>query len=90
VPEPHLERIFDRFFTYRPVSGRGDHLGLGLAIVRRILDGYAGTISAGNRDGGGAVFEVDLPSASPADRRQRDAGISAPTGAIDVIRRAAP
>jgi two-component system sensor histidine kinase ChvG len=61
LPESHLERIFDRFFTYRPAEGRGDHVGLGLAIARQIVESYGGSISASNRDGGGARFEVRLP-----------------------------
>jgi two-component system, OmpR family, sensor histidine kinase ChvG len=61
IPEAHLARVFDRFFTYRPVEGRGDHLGLGLAIAQRIVQGHDGTITAANREGGGAVFEVRLP-----------------------------
>ncbi|HJR59604.1 MAG TPA: stimulus-sensing domain-containing protein [Vicinamibacterales bacterium] len=63
IPDAHLERIFERFFTYRPVSGRGDHLGLGLAIVRRIVEGHGGSITARQRQGGGSTFEVRLRAA---------------------------
>jgi two-component system sensor histidine kinase ChvG len=61
VPESHLDRVFDRFFSYRPAEGRGDHVGLGLAIARQIVESYGGSVSASNRDGGGARFEVRLP-----------------------------
>jgi signal transduction histidine kinase len=64
--------VFERFFTYRPVSGRGDHVGLGLAIARRIVEGYGGSIVARNRDGGGASFEVRLPAVATARRRPRE------------------
>lgn len=60
IPEPHLERIFDRFFQYRP-QGRNGHTGLGLAIAKAIVDGYGGSIQARNRPEGGARFEVRLP-----------------------------
>lgn len=60
IPETHLDRIFDRFFQYRP-HGRDGHTGLGLAIVRAIVDGYGGSIRAWNRPEGGASFEVRLP-----------------------------
>ena len=60
IPEEHLERIFDRFFTYRPVEGRREHLGLGLAIARTIVESYDGSIAASNRPEGGAAFEVRL------------------------------
>ncbi len=60
IPEAHLPRVFDRFFSYRPDGGRGDHLGLGLAIARQIVGSYGGRITASNREKGGAAFEVEL------------------------------
>ena len=64
IPPAHLDRVFDRFFTYRPnESGRRDHAGLGLAIARTIVEGYGGTITAENRPDGGARFDVCLPLA---------------------------
>jgi two-component system sensor histidine kinase ChvG len=65
IPPAHLERLFERFFTYRPQStGRRDHSGLGLAIARTIVEGYGGTITAENRPEGGARFDVLLPLAN--------------------------
>ncbi len=68
IPEQHLERIFDRFFSFRPAENPGregrNHLGLGLAIVKAIVDGYGGQVTAGNRPEGGAFFEVRLPLAA--------------------------
>jgi two-component system sensor histidine kinase ChvG len=63
IPEAHRERIFDRFFSYRPGEERGEHAGLGLAIARAIAEGYGGTIAAGASPDAGARFEVRLPSA---------------------------
>jgi two-component system sensor histidine kinase ChvG len=63
IPEAHLERVFDRFFSYRPGSDRREHLGLGLAIAKQVIVGYGGSIRARNRPGGGAIFDVELPSA---------------------------
>jgi two-component system sensor histidine kinase ChvG len=65
IPPAHLDRVFDRFFSYRPQggSGRRDHAGLGLAIARTIIEGYGGTITAQNRPDGGARFDVRLPLA---------------------------
>lgn len=64
IPEEHLDKIFHRFFTYRPhtTNGKGDHTGLGLSIVRAIVEGYGGAVTADNRDAGGAVLEVRLPA----------------------------
>jgi len=63
IPEEHRERIFDRFFTWRPHEphARNGHTGLGLAIVKAIAEGYGGSVSAQNRPEGGACFEVRLP-----------------------------
>jgi two-component system sensor histidine kinase ChvG len=62
IPEAHIDRVFDRFFSYRPgADTRREHTGLGLAIARAIVEGYGGTIRAANRPGGGAIFEVRLP-----------------------------
>jgi two-component system, OmpR family, sensor histidine kinase ChvG len=61
IPETHLQRVFDRFFSYRPGDRRRDHIGLGLAIAKQIVESYGGSISAFNRPTGGARFEVRLP-----------------------------
>lgn len=64
IPQENLERIFDRFFTYRPEEQRHHrHTGLGLSIVKAIVEGYGGSVSAANETDGGAIFEVRLPAA---------------------------
>ena len=63
VPPEHRERVFDRFFTFRPEESRGEHSGLGLAIVRAIATGHGGAVEVSDREGGGARFVVTLPSA---------------------------
>jgi len=50
-------RIFDAFFTTRDQG-----TGLGLALVRRIVDGHGGAISETGVPGEGAHFELFLPS----------------------------
>ncbi len=70
LPADALHRVFDRYYTQRPVSdARSGHSGLGLAIVRQIVHAFGGQITAENRssaDGGiaGARFIVDLPAYS--------------------------
>jgi two-component system sensor histidine kinase ChvG len=67
IPPAHLERVFERFFSYRPGASRSaPHAGLGLAIARAIVHGYGGRIAARNRDGGGALFEIRLPCEAAA------------------------
>jgi two-component system sensor histidine kinase ChvG len=69
IPEDDLERIFDRFYTERPVEhGFGKNSGLGLAIARQIIASHGGRIWAENRLDGtgkskGARFVIELPLA---------------------------
>jgi len=61
-PPEHLERVFTRFFSYRPAqSDATSHSGLGLALVKAIIEGFGGTVAATNRDRGGAQINLMLP-----------------------------
>ena len=64
VPPEFLPRIFDRFSQADGSSTRKHGgLGLGLAIVRHLVELHGGTVSASNRtDGTGAVLSVCLPA----------------------------
>lgn len=69
VPEEFLPRIFERFSQADGSSTRKHGgLGLGLAIVRHLIELHGGTVSARNRDanGGGAVLTVSLPALDSA------------------------
>jgi PAS domain S-box-containing protein len=62
VPPEFLPRIFERFSQADGSSTRKHGgLGLGLAIVRHLVELHGGTVSAANRDAGGAVLTVQLP-----------------------------
>ena len=69
IPSEHVERIFDRFFTFRPGVEKGVHSGLGLSIVKAIAESHAGHVRVSNRPTGGACFEVELPAA-PSPRNE--------------------
>jgi PAS domain S-box-containing protein len=58
-----LSRLFVSFVT---TKARGKGTGLGLRICRRIVEEMDGSISASNRAGGGACFEILLPAADPS------------------------
>ena len=57
IPEHALERIFERFYTDRPVEGFGQNSGLGLSISRQIVEAHLGRIWAEN---------LPLPAGAPA------------------------
>ncbi|HKP93847.1 MAG TPA: DUF4118 domain-containing protein [Chthoniobacterales bacterium] len=58
-PPELSERVFEKF--YRGDGRRAGGLGLGLAIARGFVEAHAGTLTAENRDGGGARFIVNIP-----------------------------
>ncbi len=58
VREDDRERIFEPFFTTKP-DGKGT--GLGLPIVRNIIDQHRGQITVETCDLGGALFRVTIP-----------------------------
>jgi signal transduction histidine kinase/CheY-like chemotaxis protein len=61
VPEELLAKIFDPFFTTKAV-GKGT--GLGLTVAYAIIQDHGGLISAESAPGRGAVFRIELPTAS--------------------------
>jgi PAS domain S-box-containing protein len=63
IPEAILGRIFDPFFTTKPV---GEGSGLGLDIVKKIVDKHGGRIEVQSEVGAGATFSVYLPLAGVA------------------------
>lgn len=58
IPESALNRVFEPFFTTREV---GSGMGMGLSICHTILEAHGGSIRAGNKPGGGAIFTFTLP-----------------------------
>ena len=70
IPEQALTKIFNRFYTERPVDHFGNNSGLGLAISKQIVEAHGGVIWAENirptdadvtSEPLGARFVVGLP-----------------------------
>jgi two-component system OmpR family sensor kinase len=63
-------RLFDRF--YRGAGAGERRFGIGLALLREVVDGHGGTITAEGVPGAGATFTVRLPAGqSPAGATRR-------------------
>jgi two-component system, OmpR family, phosphate regulon sensor histidine kinase PhoR len=66
IPPADLPRVFERFYRVdRSRTRDPGGTGLGLSIVRHLIELHGGRVRAANRDGGGAIFTVQLP-AGPA------------------------
>jgi signal transduction histidine kinase len=66
IPPDQRERVFDRF--HRTDSARNrvrGGAGLGLAIVRAIVEAHGGRVAAGQSPEGGARVEIELPGFNP-------------------------
>lgn len=62
IPEESMSRVFTRFWRGNKRGGTG----LGLYIVKGIVEAHGGTITVGRAPGGGAQFRFILPVGTPA------------------------
>lgn len=62
IPEAEIPFLFERFFRGTGRGGRkSGGTGIGLAIVKEIVDAHRGRIAVESRPGGGTTFTVSLP-----------------------------
>jgi K+-sensing histidine kinase KdpD len=57
--------VFTPFYKSRSPAAAMPSTGLGLSIARRLAEAQGGTLTYADRAGGGSVFELRLPSATP-------------------------
>jgi two-component system, OmpR family, sensor kinase len=66
IPDHHLPLIFERFYKADAARKAAGGSGLGLSIVKAIVERHGGTITARNEQG--AVFEIVLPRIASSRR----------------------
>ncbi len=61
--EKNIHKAFDRFYSDRPNEQKGVHSGLGLNIVKNIIESHKGSIKAyNNKEQTGAIVDILIPS----------------------------
>ncbi|WP_073224357.1 sensor histidine kinase [Streptomyces sp. NBRC 110465] len=68
VPAHAMPHVFDRFYKADTARTRSEGSGLGLALAHENALLHHGTLTAANTPGGGAVFTLTLPLATPPTR----------------------
>jgi signal transduction histidine kinase len=65
-----MERVWQRLFRADP--SRGQHgLGLGLSLVKAVVEAHGGQVAVESGQGVGSTFEVRLPLAAGSGARER-------------------
>ncbi|WP_433305654.1 SpoIIE family protein phosphatase [Actinoplanes sp. CA-030573] len=71
IPEPEMPRLFERFHRIENAQSRSNEgSGIGLALVKELVELHGGTITAESRAGAGTTFVIRLPFGAghlPAD-----------------------
>ncbi|HVF04714.1 MAG TPA: ATP-binding protein [Frankiaceae bacterium] len=64
IPPEMLSRVFTKFWR-RGDGGRRSGTGLGLFIIKGLVEAHGGEITAGRAPAGGALFRFTLPAGTP-------------------------
>jgi signal transduction histidine kinase len=68
IPAADLPHVFERFFRAENVEAHTPGTGLGLASVRQIVEGMAGSVALDSREGVGTMVTVRIPTQPPRAR----------------------
>src|SRR5688572_3853256 len=64
IPPEHLPHVFDRFYKADKSRSQAGGSGLGLSIVKAIIERHGGSVAVRSRQGVETVFEIVLPDLS--------------------------
>ena len=65
IPEDEVDRVFERFFRIDPARSRHTGgSGLGLSIVKHVVQNHGGDIRVWSQSGKGSTFTIRLPEAN--------------------------
>jgi signal transduction histidine kinase len=70
IPEADRERVFERYYRGSNTSGIGGS-GVGLSLVKTIVDLHKGTIALDSREGEGSRFTIRFPISNADAQRMR-------------------
>lgn len=66
IPTIHQDKIFDRFFQVdKNFTGNQEGIGLGLSLVKSVVDQYHGSIRVESTEGAGSTFSLRFPKEAP-------------------------
>jgi signal transduction histidine kinase len=77
IPVAAQRRLFQVFQRFHPQLAHGE--GMGLAIVKRVVERHGGRVWAESQEGAGTTFHVTLPA---ADSKVEQTGSEAPAARL--------
>lgn len=61
ISKEHIDKIWNRFYQVDPSRNNSNNSGLGLSMVKGIIEAHKGTISIESEIGFGSVFTFEIP-----------------------------
>lgn len=62
IPQQHIDNLFTKFYRVPGSEKHAPGTGLGLIIVKRIIEGHGGSIHVESATGKGTTFTIELPA----------------------------